>query len=88
MMWARAFAGLLAGFLVAAAVTGLVAWLPPGPWQSALVPSLIAFIPLWMLAAVWAFSFRSARRAWWVMSASAGAGFLLLWLLRLSGAVH
>ncbi|MBJ7518020.1 MAG: hypothetical protein JHC82_18055, partial [Stenotrophomonas sp.] len=53
-MWSRALAGLIAGLLVAAAVTGLAAWLPPGPWTSALVPSLIAFIPLWMLAAVWA----------------------------------
>jgi hypothetical protein len=87
-MWSRALAGLIAGLLVAAAVTGLAAWLPPGPWTSALVPSLIAFIPLWMLAAVWAFSFRSATRAWTVMGACAVGGFLLLWLLRLSGAVQ
>jgi hypothetical protein len=87
-MWSRALAGLIAGMLVAAAVTGLAAWLPPGPWTSALVPSLIAFIPLWMLAAVWAFSFRSTTRAWTVMGACGGGGFLLLWLLRLSGAVQ
>ncbi|HAU81392.1 MAG: hypothetical protein ABS932_11045 [Stenotrophomonas sp.] len=87
-MWVRAGAGLLAGFFVAAAATGLVAWLPPGPWQSALVPSLIAFIPLWMLAAIWAFSFRTGLRAWAVMSSTALAGFGLLWLLRLTGAVQ
>jgi len=87
-MWARAFAGLIAGLFVAAAATGLAAWLPPGPWATALVPSLIAFIPLWMLAAVWAFSFRSGTRAWIVMSACAAGGFLLLWLLRLTGAVQ
>lgn len=86
-MWSRAFAGLIAGLFVAAAVTGLAAWLPPGPWAASLVPSLIAFIPLWMLAAVGAFSFRSAARAWTVMSACAAGGFLLLWLLRVSGAV-
>lgn len=84
-MWWRALAGLLAGFFVAAAATGLVAWLPPGPWQRALVPSLIAFIPLWMLAAIWPFSFRSASRAWGVMAATALAGFGLLWLLRATG---
>ncbi len=87
-MWTRAGAGLVAGLLLAAALTGLVAWLPPGPWSAALVPSLIAFIPLWMLAAVWAFSFRTAARAWIVMGACAAVGFLLLWLLRLSGAVQ
>lgn len=87
-MWARAFAGLVAGFFLAAAVTGLVTWLPPGPWQNALVPSLIAFVPLWMLAALWAFSFRSALRAWLVLAGSATAGFAVLGLLRLADAVQ
>jgi len=87
-MWARALAGLFAGFFVAAAATGLVAWLPPGPWQTALVPSLIAFVPLWMLAALWAFSFRRPLRAWLVLAGTALAGFGLLWLLRAAGAVQ
>lgn len=81
-MWARALAGLVAGFFVAAAGAGLVAWLPPGPWQSAIVPSLITFIPFWMLAALWAFAFRSGVRAWAALGTSAMAGFALLWLLR------
>jgi len=81
-MWARALAGLLAGFFVAAAVTGLITWLPPGPWQSVIVPGMIAFIPLWMLAALWAFAFRTVPRAWGWLSASAAFGFGLLWLLR------
>ncbi len=81
-MWARALAGLLAGFFVAAAAAGLVAWLPPGPWQSAIVASMIAFIPFWMLAALWAFAFRTGTRAWAWLSISAVAGFALLWLLR------
>jgi hypothetical protein len=51
------------------------------------VPSLITFIPLWMLAALWAFSFRSALRAW-VTPGSAAAGFAVLTLLRLTGAVQ
>lgn len=87
-MWARAFAGMVAGLLVAAAATGLIAWLPPGPWQQALVPSLIAFIPLWMLAVIWAFSFRSGARAWLALLLAAAAGFSLLWILRLTGAVQ
>lgn len=87
-MWSRAFAGLFAGFLAAAAATGLIAWLPPGPWTSTLVPSLIAFIPLWMCAAVWAFSFRTGLRAWSIMGSSAAAGLVLLWALRACGAVQ
>jgi hypothetical protein len=87
-MWPRAFAALVAGFLVAAAATGLVAWLPPGPWERAVVPSLIAFVPLWMLAAVWAFSFRTGLRAWLGMGLAAAVGFALLWLLRSTGWVQ
>jgi len=87
-MWPRAFAGIVADFFLAAAATGLLAWVPPGPWQRALVPTLIAFIPLWMLAALWAFSFRSALRAWLVLGGSAAAGFAMLGLLRLTGAVQ
>lgn len=52
------------------------------------MPTLIAFIPLWMLAALWAFSFRSALRAWLVLGGSAAAGFAMLGLLRLTGAVQ
>ena len=87
-MWSRALAGIFAGFFLAAAATGLVAWLPPGPWQKALVPSLIAFVPLWMLAALWAFSFRSPLRAWLTLVGCAALGFAVLGLLRLTGAVQ
>lgn len=31
LMWPRAFAGVVAGFFPAAAATGLLAWVPPGP---------------------------------------------------------
>ena len=81
-MWARALAGLLAGFFGAAAAAGLITWVPPGSWQSVIVPSMVAFIPLWMLAALWAFAFRTGLRAWLWLSASAAFGFGLLWLLR------
>ncbi|WP_314107118.1 hypothetical protein [uncultured Stenotrophomonas sp.] len=81
-MWARALAGLLAGFFVAAAAAGLITWVPSGPWQAVIVPSMVAFIPLWMLAALWAFSFRTGLRAWLWLGATAASGFGLLWLLR------
>lgn len=84
-MWARALAGIVAGFFLAAALTGLGCWLAPSPWQQALVPSLVAFIPLWMAAATAAFAFGNGRRAWTGLGLAAVAGFALLWLLRGTG---
>src|SRR3546814_6402406 len=40
-----------AGFFLAAALVGLVGWALPGPWQSTIVPGLVAFFPLWIGAA-------------------------------------
>ncbi len=38
--------------------------------------------------ALWAFSFRSALHAWLVLGGSAATGFVVLGLLRLTGAVQ
>lgn len=84
MMWGRASAGLVAGFFLAAALVGLAGWLLPGPWQSAIVPGLVAFFPLWIGAAGAAFAFSSGRRAWAWLGGLALAGFALLWALRAS----
>lgn len=81
-MWSRALAGVLPGFFLAAALTGLVAWCAPGPWQSALVPSLIVFVPAWMLLLGGAFLFADGRRAWGWLSAAAALAFALLWALK------
>ena len=43
---------------------------------------------LWMLAALWAFSFRSPLRAWLTLAGCAALGFAALGLLRLTGAVQ
>lgn len=86
-MWARALAGVVPGFVLAAALTALVAWCLPGPWQSALVPSVLAFFPAWMLAIVAAFGFRDARRAWAWLGGGALAALALLLALQHGGAV-
>lgn len=85
MMWSRGLAGLVPGFFLAAALTGLVCWLPPGPWRQALVPALLAFVPLWVGVAVGAFVFANGRRAWAWLSGAALAGFALLWALKTLG---
>jgi len=84
-MWARALAGIFPGFFFAAALTGLVTWALPGPWTHALVPSMVAFVPAWMLVALWAFSFRTPWRAWGWISGGAAVGFSVLWLARTQG---
>jgi hypothetical protein len=84
-MWARASAGVLPGFLLAAALVGLGCWLPPGEWQSTIVVGLLAFFPVWIGVICGAFRFSSGKRAWGWLSALALFGLGLLWLLQLSG---
>src|SRR3546814_16439941 len=81
-MCSRAGAGLVAGFFLAAALVGLVGWALPGPWQSTIVPGLVAFFPLWIGAAGMAFGLGSGRRAWAWLGGLALACFTLLWALR------
>ena len=87
-MWARASAGVLPGFFLAAAVVGLVGWLLPGRWESTLVVGLLAFFPLWIGVICAAFRFTSGKRAWGWLSAPALLGLGLLWLLQASGWVR
>ncbi len=88
MMWSRAAAGLVAGFFFAAAIVGLTGWALPGPWQSTIVPGLVAFFPLWICCAGVAFAFPSGRRAWGWLGGLALAGLGALWALRALGWVQ
>lgn len=81
-MWSRALAGVLPGFFVAAALTGLISWSWPGPWQATVVPALIAFFPVWMGVIGGSFLFQTGKRAWNWFSASALVGMGMLWLLQ------
>jgi hypothetical protein len=87
-MWARASAGVLPGFFLAAALVGLGCWLLPGAWQSTIVAGLLAFFPVWVGVICAAFRFPSGARAWGWLSALALLGLGLLWLLQLSGWVR
>ncbi|WP_329740998.1 hypothetical protein [Dyella sp. A6] len=81
-MWARASAGVVPGFFLVTAVIGLVDWLLPGPWQSALVPSVLAFCPLWVGVICASLQFAGGRQAWLWLGALAGTGLLLLHALQ------
>ncbi|KAF1692885.1 hypothetical protein [Pseudoxanthomonas koreensis] len=87
-MWGRALAGIFPGFFLAAGLTGLLCWLPPGPWQATIVPGIIAFIPLWSGVAAAAFAFSSARRAWAWLGGLAVAALGALWALQWLGWVQ
>lgn len=78
-MWARASAGIVPGFFLAAALDGLACFAWPGPWQATLVPGLIAFFPLW--TAVFCASIRApgGGQAWAWLTSLAVLG---MWLLR------
>lgn len=87
-MWARASAGIVPGFFLAAALLGLVSWLLPGPWESTMVVGLLAFFPLWIGIVCASLRLPSAKHAWSWLSALALAGMGLLWLLQTSGWVR
>ncbi len=87
-MWGRAFAGIVPGFFVSAALVGLACWSWPGPWQSTLVIGVAAFLPLWMGVIAASFQFRDARRAWTWLGVLALLGFALLLGLQHAGFVQ
>lgn len=81
-MWARASAGVVAGFFLSAAVVGLVCWGLPGPWTSTLVGGLVAFVPVWMGVMAGAFAFANGRRAWAWLGSLAVLGLGALWAMQ------
>lgn len=83
-MWARASAGVMPGFFVAAALVGWVCWSLPGPWQRALVPGLVGFFPVWVGVICVSFRFTSGRAAWGWLGGLAMLGTGLLWLVQRS----
>ncbi len=87
-MWGRASAGVVAGFFVAAALVGWTCWLLPGPWETTLVPGLVAFFPVWTGVACASFRFASGRRAWIGLGTLAVAGLALLHLAQSAGWVR
>lgn len=78
-------AGLLLGFGLALALTGLFAWLGPGGIDAG--TGKVQF-NMWMIAPVWCavlslvFLFKDGRRAWLWLGAANIAGFGLLWAVK------
>jgi hypothetical protein len=82
MIWSRALAGVFPGFFLSAGLVGLVCWSLPGPWQTALVPGIVAFFPVWMLVIGSSFFFSTGRRAWAWLGASAVVTLAALWTMQ------
>ena len=81
-MWARAFAGVVPGFLLSAGFVGLFTWSWPGPWQATLVPGVIAFFMVWIGVMASAFQFASGKRAWAWLGGLAALSLGALWMLQ------
>lgn len=81
-MWARALAGIVPGFLLSAALVGLLTWSLPGPWQGTLVPGIVAFFAVWIGVMAASFQFANGKRAWAWLSVLALATQGALWVLQ------
>ena len=62
-MWSRLLSGAVLGFPLSAVLCGLLAYIPPGNWQSLWVPALLLFFPLWIGVIVWSLA-QSPQQIW------------------------
>lgn len=80
----KSLAGLLLGYGLAIALSGLFAWLGPG----GMVPPNKYQFTMWLVVPLWlgvfsaVFLFRSALRAWGWLGLANGLAFATLWLVR------
>jgi hypothetical protein len=81
-MLSKSIAGILLGAPLSAAALGVVLWLWPGHWESAVIPVLVFFFPVWVAVMALAYLFRTAPRAWAWLGAANIAAFGLVWLVR------
>ena len=81
-MLSKAIAGILLGAPLSATVLGVILWMWPGQWESAVIPVLVFFFPAWVAVMALAYLFRTATRAWVWLGAANVAAFGLLWLVR------
>lgn len=77
-MIARAAAGVLLGFPLAAWTIALILHWLPQHGQPALVPAFLLFFPAWTTVIVCAFLFRDSRRAWLTLGVTDVLVLLLL----------
>jgi hypothetical protein len=80
-MISRTLAGLLLGYLLAAALGSLWTRAMPGAADTNLVLAVVLYVPLWLGAWTWAYLARSAWRAWWTLGGVLLATHAVLWLL-------
>lgn len=80
----KSAAGLLLGFPLALALSGLFAWLGPGGITAANKVQFNMWLipPLWMIFFVTVYFFRTGLRAWLCLGGSTAVSFLALVLTR------
>ncbi|MEH6419920.1 hypothetical protein [Pseudomonas sp. CGJS7] len=78
-------AGLILGFGLALALSGLFAWLSPGGIDGGggkAQFNMWLISPIWCVVLSFVFLFRSSARAWLWLGAANALAFAALWLLR------
>ena len=84
-MWGRATAGILAGFPLAAALSGLIAAALPLGFEAGAVLVVVLLLPMWVGVICASFLAPAGWRAWgWLIALNALA-YALLWGARASG---
>lgn len=84
-MWGRLSAGVLAGFPLSAAMSGLLVALLPLSLEASAVLIIVLILPVWVGVISAAFMAPPGWRAWvWLLALNLCA-FALLWATRMAG---
>jgi hypothetical protein len=80
----KTMAGLVLGYALAVALSGVIALLTPGGLggEGKIQFNMWMIPPLWATVLGFVFLFRDGRRAWWWLGLATVAAFGLLWALK------
>lgn len=81
-MWGKTTAALFCGLPLSVALIGIAALLWPGSGDLWVLPWLLLFFPLWIVAMSISFIFRSGKIAWLIMAGLTLLSHVLLYILK------
>ena len=78
----KVLAGMVLGFTLAVAVSGLYGWLGPNSLMDKYMVVLWFIVPVWTAVIALSCVFRRAWQVWGVLLLANGVAFALLWAVR------